>query len=805
MTHELWAKSKPQISLEKHLLDTDQAGKAIFRDRILSNWLQFFKLTEADQDQFLLFLSIAALAHDLGKANEEFQRMISGEYGLKQSFRHEWLSALLLHWLRSWLTQSELLKTAWSFEIITAAVLGHHLSISIDPKTGDHSTYWLKSRTSAEKVFLNRDSQQVQSILDRIANLLSLDLTARPELPEFCDLGSLEWGKIVGEARRVSKSSFKKAILQSRGLQSLHLAVKAALIPADTAASGIIREQERLDQNIDQWINGQLHRPALTPEDIEHDILQPFYRKKEEENRKRNPSNPQPFKLLDFQKQAEFLSDRSLLLAGCGRGKTLAAYLWAKGVIQRRKVGHIVILYPTRATATEGFKDYIQEAPETDAALLHGTSAYELEKLADVPDELADVPDDPNTGSQKRKDFQPDPRLYALGLWGRRYFSATVDQFLSFLTFNYEATVLLPVLADSAIVLDEIHAYDHKMFRQLVAFLESFHVPVLCMTATLSKSRRKQLKRLGLEIYPNDPQAVADLKNEEDRPRYSIREGDRADAEELARRAYSENKRILWVVNKVERCQELAKQFQDLQAICYHSRFKLSDRQNRHEAVIKAFKWEPGQPKLPKLAITTQVCEMSLDLDADILITELAPCSSLVQRFGRSNRHGYLPFSEILVYEPKDVPPPKNALPYTKDDFDSARRFLKAICGEKRNQSFLTEQLEVFSPKEIELDGDAPFLTGGYEANGEPFRDIENWTKNCILKRDLATVEEIVEENIKAVKAGRKKKSWDQFVVPVPNSCVQPILEFSPETRLPRYLGVPKSGCYSSEYGFQAP
>lgn len=796
MTDELWAKSHRQRSLEEHLLDTDQAGKAIFRDRILSNWLHFFKLTEADQDQFLLFLSIAALAHDLGKANLEFQEMLKGSKS-GQAMRHEWLSAWILYWLHPWLLRSPHLQTAWAFEIITAAVLGHHLAVSLS----NPLSCWLKPRQSVEKIPLILESDQVSNILAQIAEALSLSVVDLPSLPQYWDPNQLKWREIGIQAYESGHEKFQEAVsdpsdFRELHLRALHLAVKSALIPADTAASGIIREQERLDQNIDQWINDQLHRPALTPEDIEHDILQPFYRKKEEENRKRNPSNPQPFKLLDFQKQAEFLGDRSLLLAGCGRGKTLAAYLWAKGVIQRRKVGHIVFLYPTRATATEGFKDYIQEAPETDAALLHGTSAYELEKLADG---LADVPDDPNTGSQERKDFQPDPRLYALGLWGRRYFSATVDQFLSFLTFNYQATVLLPVLADSAIVLDEIHAYDHKMFRQLVAFLKAFDVPVLCMTATLSKSRREQLKRLGLEIYPNDPQAVADLKSEEDRPRYLIREGDRTKAEELARRAYSENKRILWVVNTVDRCQELAKKLQGLQAICYHSRFKLSDRQNRHEAVIKAFKWEPGQPKLPKLAITTQVCEMSLDLDADVLITELAPCSSLVQRFGRSNRHGYLAFSEILVYEPKDE------LPYDKKDLKIARSFLNAICGEKRNQSFLTDQLEVFSPKEIKPDGDAPFLTGGYEANGEPFRDIENWTKNCILKRDLKTVEEIVKENIKAVKAGRRKKSWDQFVVPVPNSCAQPILEFSPETLLPRYLGIPKSGCYSSKYGFQAP
>jgi hypothetical protein len=69
----------------------------------------------------------------------------------------------------------------------------------------------------------------------------------------------------------------------------------------------------------------------------------------------------------------------------------------------------------------------------------------------------------------------------------------------------------------------------------------------------------------------------------------------------------------------------------------------------------------------------------------------------------------------------------------------------------------------------------------------------------------LDIVEAIARENIEAIKTGQKKKSWDQFVLPVPNSCVQPVLEVSSDTPLPRYLGVSTSGCYSSEYGFKVP
>ena len=68
--------------------------------------------------------------------------------------------------------------------------------------------------------------------------------------------------------------------------------------------------------------------------------------------------------------------------------------------------------------------------------------------------------------------------------------------------------------------------------------------------------------------------------------------------------------------------------------LCYHSRFKLIDRVKRHDAVVRAFR--KGRPAA--LAITTQVCEMSLDMDADLLVTEACPVTSLIQRMGRCNR-----------------------------------------------------------------------------------------------------------------------------------------------------------------------
>src|SRR5205823_6228201 len=151
---------------------------------------------------------------------------------------------------------------------------------------------------------------------------------------------------------------------------------------------------------------------------------------------------------------------------------------------------------PTRGTATEGFRDYVGHAPEGRAALVHGAARYELLGMR------ANTPDLPP--ALRDKDFVPDEaehRLFALGLWPKRYFSATVDQFLSFMEHGYGALCLLPALADAAVVFDEIHSYDSKMWNALIAFLDRFDVPVLCMTATLPPTRRAELDCL-LRSYP---------------------------------------------------------------------------------------------------------------------------------------------------------------------------------------------------------------------------------------------------------------------------------------------------------------
>jgi CRISPR-associated endonuclease/helicase Cas3 len=205
-----------------------------------------------------------------------------------------------------------------------------------------------------------------------------------------------------------------------------------------------------------------------------------------------------------------------------------------------------------------------------------------------------------------------------LGLWSRRYFSATVDQFLGFLEHSYTGLCLLPLLADSALIIDEVHSFDRRMFDRLITFLKNFNLPVLCMTATLSPSRIQQLESAGLQLYLASEDQ--ELEKIERHPRYRLEPVPGvADALQETIRAWHCGQRTLWVVNRVSECQRIAallEQTLGFEALTYHSRFRLMDRKSIHAETVSRFQ----QRDHPAIAITTQVCEMSLDLDADLLI-----------------------------------------------------------------------------------------------------------------------------------------------------------------------------------------
>jgi CRISPR-associated endonuclease/helicase Cas3 len=132
----------------------------------------------------------------------------------------------------------------------------------------------------------------------------------------------------------------------------------------------------------------------------------------------------------------------------------------------------------------------------------------------------------------------------------------------------------------------------------------------------------------------------------------------------------------LVVVNRVERAQRIysaltkpdkkTKQplYDATHVALVHSRFRRTDRK-KHETLL----FGEGD----RIVIATQAVEAGVDVSARLLITELAPWSSLVQRIGRCNRRAKIPDATVLWVDIEPDAKGELLLPYTKDELDQAR------------------------------------------------------------------------------------------------------------------------------------
>ncbi len=153
-----------------------------------------------------------------------------------------------------------------------------------------------------------------------------------------------------------------------------------------------------------------------------------------------------------------------------------------------------------------------------------------------------------------------------------------------------------------------------------------------------------------------------------------------ADPDALAAEAasrHSEGTRTLVVVNRVARAisvfQDIVKQFKKagraVPVRLVHSRFRPGDRAQQQSDALA--------PDFSGVVVATQAIEAGVDITSATLITEMAPWSSLVQRFGRNNRGGELPPGGATVVV-VDVPD-KMASPYAPDQLADSRRRLAAL------------------------------------------------------------------------------------------------------------------------------
>jgi CRISPR-associated endonuclease/helicase Cas3 len=651
-------------------------------------------------------LPVACACHDIGKANEGFQQMVRGKLDPRlQPIRHELLSALLLEdrnssvrkWALALLQQPEDESEAeMLLNCVIGAVAGHHIKLDEEWKK---AAQFLKGGCGA-----------------KLGTLLS-HADMKPLFHQQMPNQETNFSLVEGDngflgARRIpfnfSSNRWRNKLGNESEWWRFAAALKALMTAADVAGSAMLPEKE----NIRKWVHETLcQRVSAAQMD-------------EVVSARLDGKSLYPFQQAISQSKGRV----TLVEAGCGSGKTAAAYAWAATHADGKK---LFFCYPTTGTATEGFLGYVHET-EVEAKLIHSRAIVDLEGIAEVTD------DDENDHLL---------RIESLCAWSPQVVICTADTVLALVRNNRRGLYNSPAILSASFVFDELHAYDNSMFEAVIALIKALPgAHFLLMTASLPKARKEFLLR-HIECITEVP-SPHDL---EGISRYEFeRLDDKKAAYRMAQDYAADQKRVLWVCNTVARAQKV---FEELQGLAvnvsnYHSRFKYVDRVSKHRHLVDTFS---AKISVGIVAVTTQVAEMSLDLDADLLIAEVAPIPALIQRLGRLNRR-VTPKAQgsprkAIFLTPDDAPP------YKKEELALAEDWIKDLMqlGHPLSQADLSKRFNDLSPQaELNLNTRTAWLDSGWMAEPEAVRDAGH-SVSIILPEDEKVCCRSREELVKRV------------------------------------------------------
>jgi CRISPR-associated endonuclease/helicase Cas3 len=382
----------------------------------------------------------------------------------------------------------------------------------------------------------------------------------------------------------------------------------------------------------------------------------------------------------DLQKQAlTFITEPGVYVieAPMGMGKTEAALAVAYQLISSGSARGLYFALPTQATSNrihQRVADFLQRIQARAPRLIHGGS-WLVDANLKFPDINAGQPDDQRWAS---RDWFASSKRALLAPFG----VGTVDQALMAVIAVKHFFVRYYALAGKVVVLDEVHSYDvftGTHIEALVEALARLGCTVIILSATLTRERREALLRKALPARPltlpgqrpvqdSPPFAPDPLGRPEafplitgvvagkhllprpterplPKPAVNIRFRDEPDILREAVTAARAGACVLWICNTVDRAQATYRALSsercegDPPVGLLHSRFPFFRREELEQEWMCALGKDRQHRPPGCILISTQIVEQSVDLDADLLITELAPTDMLFQRMGRLWRH----------------------------------------------------------------------------------------------------------------------------------------------------------------------
>jgi CRISPR-associated endonuclease/helicase Cas3 len=253
----------------------------------------------------------------------------------------------------------------------------------------------------------------------------------------------------------------------------------------------------------------------------------------------------------------------------------------------------------------------------------------------------------------------------------------TIDQALMAVLPVTHQALRLGALAQRVLILDEVHAYDAYMAQEIVALLQAQATlggSVILLSATLPESMRRSFAQAyaapgaGLpEMSQDYPLVTVQLhRGIASQTRVAPRPSTVRDvpvrfvqsleaAERTAVAAVQSGQAVLLMRNTIKDAVNSHERVSRAlpEATLFHSRFVAVDRRTIEEGVLATYgDGSTRAERAGQILIATQVVEQSLDVDFDLIVTDIAPIDLLIQRAGRLWRHAR---REALGERPADA------------------------------------------------------------------------------------------------------------------------------------------------------
>ena len=318
--------------------------------------------------------------------------------------------------------------------------------------------------------------------------------------------------------------------------------------------------------------------------------------------------------------------------APTGMGKTEAGLLWCGN----HKCFFVLPLKTAINAMYERIKILVGENDYRNrVGLLHSdTKTIYLNEIgADMPDEAFDYIDRTKQLSMPITVCTPDQIF---------------DFVLKYPGYEYK----LATASYSRFIIDEIQAYDPELLAAIIygiKLIKQMGGKIAILTATLPPFVHEELKNILGECPDRD-------FSDDGITRHNMKVYHKAmcadDIIGVIDNIRSDSvKKFLVVCNSIDTANDIFSELKehykstDIKINLFHARFTKKDRKEKEDAILEASKSDTAE-----IWVSTSVVEASLDIDFDILFTELSELFSLFQRMGRVNRKGLKSFEKTNCY-----------------------------------------------------------------------------------------------------------------------------------------------------------